>query len=74
LRNAAKLVQRTVGVADDGVIGPATVKAVNETANMAQKYSDARKAYYTKISENGQNAKFLAGWLKRVDNINKALA
>lgn len=60
-REAAVLVQRAVGVPDDGVIGPQTLAAINE-ADVATVHDALRKesaAYYDKIEALHPN---LAKW------------
>lgn len=45
-------------------------KLYNDTLiaeNQLEAFKQARRDYYTKISKNGQNAKFLKGWLRRVE-------
>jgi lysozyme family protein len=70
ITRAAKILQRVVGAKGDGIIGPATIEKVNDTSLAASKYVHARRDYYTSIGV-GKNAKFLSGWLKRVDLVDK---
>lgn len=71
-RQAIKLLQRTVndtGVArlkDDGIIGPATLSAVNAYADQAlllEKFKNRARKYYIGLNK----PRFINGWLKRVD-------
>lgn len=69
--NAIKGVQRLVGVADDGVMGPHTIAAINGhdpvalLANMKQ----ARGNFYKSLVEHHPKfSKYLTGWLNRVNN------
>lgn len=67
-RNAVKILQRLAGVEADGVIGPATIKAVQEANITRNQYADARIDYYTKVAENNPSQnKFLQGWINRAN-------
>jgi lysozyme family protein len=66
-KNAAKLLQSVAGVTVDCIIGPKTIEAVNLNSDVPDLYVEGRRAYYERIAKNGQNSKFLNGWLKRVD-------
>jgi lysozyme family protein len=66
--------QRLVGVAADGIIGPVTAKAYGAWATRLgdkaalQAIHDMRAAFYRHIAEiNPDNQKFLQGWLNRDD-------
>lgn len=65
---AAKKIQEVLGVTKDGVIGPGSLKAIND-ANQEQLFSDLkakREAYYRAIVANKPSqSKFLKGWLNR---------
>lgn len=67
---AARYLQRLVGTPEDGVIGPATIAAVQAfvgrvgTAEAVRQYSIARRGYYRQLSTFGT---FGRGWLRRVD-------
>lgn len=69
-RQAAKILQRTVGANDDGIIGPRTLAKVKE-ANVEEaifEYSDLRRAFYRNIAvTRPKNVKFLRGWLLRTN-------
>ncbi len=76
---AAKILQQLVGVSADGVIGPATIKAVENypsgtvfgvpvpgfvLLNLALR--DARLLFYAGLAKRWpKNLKFLLGWMKR---------
>ena len=55
----------------DGAIGPKTIDAMNsvpDSSKLAEKIADIRKAYYRNLADaKPKNAKFLTGWLNRVD-------
>ena len=79
--NSIRILQRLVGVDDDGVIGPETIAAVQKAAeaqgadqlNIA--YAKARRDYYAEITRNNPKLKkFLVaksggkgGWIKRAE-------
>lgn len=65
---AIKHIQRILGVAADGALGPKTVAAINasDAKDLCNKLCDSRTEYFKKIAENGENHKFLNGWLNRV--------
>ncbi|MBE4915102.1 type VI secretion system tip protein VgrG [Enterobacter cloacae complex sp. P6RS] len=55
----------------DGKIGPKTIDAMNsvsDSAKLTSRIADIRKEYYENlVVNNSKNAKFLTGWLNRVD-------
>ena len=64
--NAARFLQRALGVADDGIIGKITLAAVNDCSNVLAlivRFNNERLAFYTKLS--GFNS-FGRGWVNRV--------
>lgn len=73
-----KYLQRMVGVADDGIIGPATMLAVDTFIKQSGKqigkeqavikFSEMRISYYKKLPT---FATFGKGWLRRVDEVQK---
>lgn len=69
-RRAAILLQRALGVADDGRIGPITKLAVSKADPKALigKYSDAKRAFYVSLHQ----PKFTKGWLNRCNNVQQA--
>lgn len=68
--SALKMLQREIGTAADGVVGPNTMAVVN-AANphlLFDGYKDARKDYYIRLAERKPALKvFLKGWLNRVE-------
>lgn len=71
--NAAKFLQRAVGVEDDGVIGPMTLKAVMVAipkVDVVGKFMDERRKFMTKIPD---SKKFINGWLARCDDVTSCL-
>lgn len=71
---AIKLLQRLIGVADDGVIGPMTVNATRAFAErhgvdyVITQYQQLRRNYYKSLST---FKVFGKGWLRRVDEVEK---
>ena len=73
--NATKIVQRSINhfssekIAEDGVLGKMTARAINYTDSLALFYAikTQRLEYYFKIAKYGKNQKFLNGWLTRAD-------
>ena len=61
------LLQRCLGVTDDGIIGSGTLGAIATDTNILEKFLAKRVEYYNSIAH-GNNAKFLNGWLKRISN------
>jgi len=74
---AIRYLQRAVGVAEDGVIGPATLTAA-ATANPTQvleRFSDAKEGFYRGLATRvPSQAKFLRGWLSRVQLVEATAA
>ena len=72
---AARYLQKTVGAAQDGQIGPATLAAVdayvtnNGVAAAVRAFQDARRAFYRQLST---FQTFGKGWLRRVDEVESA--
>jgi len=65
---AAKFLQRTVGVKDDGVIGSQTLAAVNATVSktVIRKYCTSRVNFYIDlVVKDVSQLKFLKGWISR---------
>lgn len=71
--SAKKLLQRTLGVAEDGVVGPRTQMAFNSFAadSLANEILWTRVDRYRALSV-GNQAKFLPGWLWRVKHLRQA--
>lgn len=69
---AIAMMQRIIGVKDDGVMGPDTITAINAVDEnvLFAKYQNARKEYYNAIVSYNPNLKeFLHGWTLRVNAI-----
>ena len=66
-RRTVQILQRAVGVADDGVIGPKTIAAVNakELNDLLMLFLAERIEYFTKLSTFQTYAK---GWMMRCAN------
>ena len=67
---AAKWLQQAIGVNADGVIGPVTLKAVNEGTLLAEEISKSLAVFRIRfmgrlISNDHSQAPFAAGWLNR---------
>jgi lysozyme family protein len=73
-KQAAKLLQRSVGVADDGVIGPATLAKVtsvtltNPKALIRQYINKRIEFYISLVMNNPSQIKFLNGWILRANS------
>jgi lysozyme family protein len=64
---ATVLLQRALGVADDGRIGPitrTTLKLANPSL-LIDRYTQAKKAFYISL----HNRKYIGGWLNRCRNV-----
>ena len=63
--NAARMLQRAAGVADDGVIGPISLQAINALPenDLLLRFNAERLHFYTKLSTFGTFGK---GWARRV--------
>ena len=69
---AAKFLQRAVGVADDGAIGPGTMAAVAKAdpKHALDQFSAAKSAFYKGlVDRDPTQQKFIKGWLARVDHV-----
>lgn len=66
--NAKRMLQRAVGVVDDGVIGKVTRQAIDKNAGrLTDLFNAERIAFYTKISSFNH---FGRGWMRRMsDNL-----
>jgi len=67
---ATRLIQRVVGVDDDGIIGDETLAAINNyDESLLDKFKRRRKMFYMNLaSKKPQLEVFLRGWIRRVDN------
>jgi lysozyme family protein len=69
---AARLIQHIVGTVADGMVGPMTIKAINDyhQVRLVRDYGVRLALYYTSL---GQES-FVAGWLKRLmDNMTREI-
>jgi lysozyme family protein len=69
---AAKFLQRSVGAADDGVIGGGTLGkvAVTNKQRLLATFADQKQRFYNGLAlSNPSQQKFLKGWLARVDHV-----
>lgn len=71
-RTAVKLLQRILGLTDDGQLGPATTGAANSYSNdIVEDYKIARQNYYIAIiQKNPSLAVFKNGWFNRIESTN----
>lgn len=63
-----RLMQRVLNVAQDGIVGPQTLSALNKHRNVDElviDYLEARKVIYKGDSS---SPSFLRGWLRRLEN------
>lgn len=76
-RVAVKLLQRALGLADDGIFGPVTQAAAQHATSpsVLSRYLAARLRLYADIvARDASQQVFLRGWLKRLDDVEKAAA
>jgi lysozyme family protein len=68
IRNAIKILQRLVGVTDDGFIGTKTLMAIDTyKGDIVSEYNERRKLFYTNLAKRRPElGVFLTGWLNRV--------
>ena len=65
---AAKLLQRAIGVTDDGIIGPETIAKVNglDPRKVIGNYVEKRTDFYVDlVVRDVTQLKFLKGWIRR---------
>lgn len=70
--NGIKIPQRLLGVPADGVVGAKTINALNASNQryIYNKVWQARKEFYEKIVKNNPSqAKWLKGWLNRLNDL-----
>ena len=66
---SAKMLQRAVGVADDGAIGNMTLAAVrsHNAQDLIEEFTKKKAEFYDAIvAKRPENGRFLKGWLNRV--------
>ena len=69
---AAKFLQQAVGVPDDGSIGLGTMAAVAKAdpKEALEQFTEAKESFYKGlVDKNPIQAKFIKGWLARVDSV-----
>lgn len=65
-KSGIKMIQRAVGVSDDGIIGNKTITAINNYNGGIAGLKKQREAFYRAIvASNPSQKKFLTGWLNR---------
>lgn len=64
---ATVLLQRALGITDDGHIGPMTLKAIGgaDPRDLIKKYSDIKRAFYHNLNQ----PRFINGWINRCDGV-----
>lgn len=78
---AVKMLQRVLGVTEDGIVGPKTLAALDEDVAahgvewVCQQFLQEREAFYRRIVDADAAQKvFLKGWLARVEHLREYLA
>lgn len=68
---AVKLLQRALGIGEDGLIGPETLTAIDQLnpRTLCTDYCDARLAFYQQLPDFGRYGK---DWTQRVADVEKA--
>jgi len=76
---AAKFLQRSLDVKDDGAIGPVTLTALRRAiekespCTLAERLVAQRAPFYRRLAENEvSQVRFLGGWLNRVEKLKTA--
>ena len=71
-KTAVKLLQRILGLTDDGVLGHDTTNAANTSEDdLIESYKEARRDYYTRIIEKNPRLEvFKKGWFNRIETTN----
>jgi lysozyme family protein len=67
-RRVAEQIQKIVGVKQDGIIGPLTLKAINnmDSKKMLLNFiKQSQDAYVSIVTHNPSQLVFLSGWIKR---------
>lgn len=80
VKQASKFLQRALGVADDGVIGPQTIRAAHSDAAAGMTYKVAkdiiaqRSRFYDRLVQaDASQQVFLAGWNNRLADLSTLL-
>jgi lysozyme family protein len=68
-RQCKKILQRALGVHDDGVIGPMTLAAIKQAdgAQLLHRFSEEKEKFYRSLTKDF--ATFGKGWLNRVRDV-----
>ena len=68
---AIKRIQRCLGCAADGIVGPITLSKINQkpARDVFEKLWQMRRLWLIEISKKGNNKKYLKGWLNRLDDL-----
>lgn len=70
-KSAIKVVQRLVGVSQDGLIGPKTLQAINSfnPAELNNLIKEEREKFYLRIVDRDPTQlKFITGWMNRINS------
>lgn len=72
---AAKKLQICVNVIADGIIGPATLRAVaaRDERELLVDYLDAREVFFRRLADQPGQHVFLKGWLNRLNDLREYL-
>jgi lysozyme family protein len=70
IRTSIRILQRLVGVTDDGFIGNITLRAIREyNGDVVADFIKRRKLFYiVLVQKHPEKRRFLKGWLNRIDN------
>lgn len=71
---AARFLQRAVGVPEDGILGPATIAAVQraKSSEVLAQLSAAKESFYKGlVDRDPAQRRFIKGWLARVDQVER---
>jgi lysozyme family protein len=71
-KRAALFLQQALGIVQDGSLGPITLAATNaaDPIDLCNEVSEIRKQYYNSIvANNPSQQKYLAGWLRRANEL-----
>lgn len=73
IKRAAILLQRALGLTDDGIIGPATLAKINAITDefaLCNSVCDLRKKFYEDIIKNDPSQeKYRTGWMNRCEDL-----
>lgn len=74
---AARFLQRSLRVTDDGIVGPITINAAQKRDSLsgAINYLGQRSSYLRLLAKRNESQKvFLDGWLNRIDHLIEAVS